>query len=84
MYTLLYLKSITKKCLIIAHGTLLSVMCQSGWEWALGENGYMCIYMTESLCCSPETTTTFLIDYTPIQNIFGVKKQTNKKSYLPW
>ena len=32
------------------------------------------ICMAESLCCSPETTTTFLIGSTPIQNVFGVKK----------
>ena len=28
----------------------------------------MCICMAESLCCSPETITTLLIGYTPIQN----------------
>ena len=27
-----------------------------------------CICMAKSLCCSPETTTTLLISYTPIQN----------------
>ena len=27
-----------------------------------------CICMAESLCCSPETTTTLLIGYTPIKN----------------
>ena len=31
-----------------------------------GEDGY--IYMAESLHCSPETVTTLLTDYTPIQN----------------
>ena len=30
--------------------------------------------MAESLLCSPETITTLLIGYTPIQNGFGVKK----------
>ena len=39
-------------------GILLSVMCQSGWEWVSGKNEYMHIYMAESLHCSPETTTT--------------------------
>ena len=29
---------------LIAHGTLLKVMCQPGWERALGENGYMYMY----------------------------------------
>ena len=27
-----------------------------------------CICMAESLCCSPETTTTLLTGYTPVQN----------------
>ena len=27
-----------------------------------------CVYMAESLRCSPEMTTTLLINYTPIQN----------------
>ena len=45
MCTLLYLKWITNKDLLyIAHGTLLNVMCQPGWEWGLGENGYMNVY----------------------------------------
>ena len=45
MYTLLYLKWITNKVLLyIAHGTLLSVMWQPGWEGNLGENGCMYIY----------------------------------------
>ena len=31
--------------------------------------------------CSPETTTTLLTGYTPIQNGFGIKKiNTNKKN----
>ena len=38
-----------------------------------------CICMAESLCCSPETTTTLLIGYTPIQNkkfkVWGKKKR---------
>ena len=35
-----------------------------------------CIFMAESLHCSPETITALLIDYTPIQN----KKLKKKKS----
>ena len=35
-----------------------------------------CIGMAESLCCSPETITTLLISYIPIQNI---KLKKNKK-----
>ena len=38
-----------------------------------------CICMAESLHCSPEIMTTLLIGYTPIQNVFGVKKIKIKK-----
>ena len=64
---------------------LLSVMCQPGWDGVLGKNGYMHIYMAESLHCSPETsttlfcfvfTTTFLFGYTLIQN-----KTFNRNSF---
>ena len=48
----------------------VNVMCQPRWEGLWGENGYM--YKAESLHCSPETITTLLIGYTPIQNAFGV------------
>ena len=27
-----------------AHGTLLSVMWQPGWDWGLGKNGYLFMY----------------------------------------
>ena len=46
----------------MAQGILLNVMCQSGWEGSLGENGYMHI-MTESLCCPPETITTLFLSW---------------------
>ena len=39
-----------------------------------------CMCITESLHCSLETVTTLLISYTPIQNIFGVKKLYIKKA----
>ena len=35
-----------------------------------------CVRMAESLCCSPETVTTLLTGYTPIQN--KVKKKTKQ------
>ena len=41
MHTQLYLKWITSKDYCIAHGTLLNVTWQPGWEGRLGENGYM-------------------------------------------
>ena len=48
----------------IAHGILLNVTWQSGWEGNLGENGYTCMYMAKSLYCPPKTITTLLIGYT--------------------
>ena len=41
MYTLLYFKWITTNTYYIAHGTLLNVMWEAGWEGSLGESGYM-------------------------------------------
>ena len=60
------------------NGTLLNVMWQPGWEGSLGENGYICVCMAESLCYPPEITTTLLIRYTPIQTI----KLKKKKWYI--
>ena len=43
----LYLKWITNRVLLcIAQGTLLDVMCQPGREGSLGENGYMCMWLS--------------------------------------
>ena len=44
MYTLLYLKWITKRTYCTAHGILLNGMRQPEWEGSLEENGYMCKY----------------------------------------
>ena len=40
-------------------------MCHPGWEEDIGENGYMYMY---GWAPSPETITTLLIGYIPIQN----------------
>ena len=64
MYTLLYLKWIINKDLLVAQGTLLSVMRQpSPLVW--GRRG-TCICMAESLHCSPEAIRTLSIGYTPV------------------
>jgi len=52
MNALLYLKWITRTYWI-AHGTLLNVLWQPGWERGLGENRY----------CPPETITTLFINW---------------------
>ena len=44
-----------------------------------GERMDTCLCMVESLCCSPETIITLLIDYMPRQNVFGVKKSKIKE-----
>ena len=36
----------------MVQGSLLNVVWQLGWEGSLEENGYVYIYMTESLHCS--------------------------------
>ena len=47
---------------------LCSILCGSlDGRGVWGRTG-TCIYVAESLCCLPETTTTLLISYTPIQN----------------
>ena len=49
---------------------LCSVLCvtwQPGWKGSLGGMD-TCVCTAESLCCSPETITTLIIDYTPKQN----------------
>ena len=66
----------TRTC-CIAQGILINVMWQSGWN---GRRvcGRMdtCTCMGQSLCCPPETTTTLLIGYTPIQHKKLKKKHT--------
>ena len=54
---------------------LYSKLCASvdgRWVW---RRMNVCVCVTETLCCSPETTTTLLIDYTLIQNKQSLKKK---------
>ena len=60
MYTLLYVNGKPTSSHCIAHGTLLNVMFQPGWERGLGERG-TCLYMAESLHGSPETIIALLM-----------------------
>ena len=53
----------------------LTSVCVRGGGGGGGVGMDICICVTEPLPCSPETTTTWLIDYIPIQNVFGVKKK---------
>ena len=49
--------------------------------WSLGENEYIYIYMAESFRGLPETITTLLISYTPVQSkkLFKKKKKKERK-----
>ena len=79
MYTLLYLKWIANKDLL--HSTGNSAQCYVA-SWMGGESGGRMdtyIHMAESLCASPETITTLLISYTPIQNKKRFFKKREKK-----
>ena len=79
MYTLLYLKWTTSKDLCIAHGTLLNVTCQSGWEGCLKENG--CVYMHGwDPYCSPEVTTTLFIGIPQYKMFLLLKKKLHGPS----
>ena len=70
-YTWLYLKWITNKDLL--YSTWNSAQCyMAAWMGGklavCGRGVDTCIRMAKPLCCSPESITTLLIGYTPIQN----------------
>ena len=54
---------------------LCSVLCARLDESGVWGRMDTCICMSESLHCSPETATTLLIGYTPIKNVFVLKKK---------
>ena len=73
-YTLLYLKWITNKSLLYTTWNSTQYYVPAWMGGGLGENRYMYMYgWIPSL--SPETITILLSNYTPIQNVLGVKKQ---------
>ena len=59
---------------IVRHMGPCSVLCVSLDVRGLGEE-WVHVCKAKSLCYSLETTTTLLISYTPIQNVFDVKKK---------
>ena len=61
-----------QKC-IIQHMEFNSMLYTSLDERRVWGRMDSCICMGESFHCSPETVTTLLIGYTPLQNVFGVK-----------
>ena len=78
MYTLVYLKWVTNKDLL--YHTWNSAQCyMAAWMGGklagCGRGVDTCIRMAKPLCCSPESITTLLIGYTPIQNKKIFKKR---------
>ena len=68
----------------VMHIQLCSMLCAS-LDGAGGLGDWIYVPMAESLHCSPETIT-LLTGYTPVQNVFGVKKINIfqlKCSYFP-
>ena len=67
LYTLLYLKWVASKHLLYNTGN--STQCYvAGWMGGEFGRKWILVYVwAESLCCLPETITTLLIGYTPIQ-----------------
>lgn len=58
-----------KVCLHIKYIKKLVIrMCNLDGRVGLWENGYLYIWMAESMGCKPETITTLVIGYIPIQN----------------
>ena len=60
MYTLLYIKQITNKDLLYStrNYTQYLVITYNERETKKRLYIYICVYITESLCCTPETNTT--------------------------
>ena len=67
MYTLPYSKWVINKDLVCSTWNSAQCYVPAWMGWWFGKMDIF-ICMAEFLCCSPETTTTLLTDYTPIQN----------------
>ena len=64
-----------RSCWLWFKRCLLNTTIRAGCEGVASLKHGLCLCMTESLCCSPETITTLLISYTPIQNKKFFKKE---------
>ena len=67
MYTLPYLKWVINKDLLYSTGNSAESYVAAWMGGEIGGRIGTCVCMAESLCCSPETITTLLISYIPIQ-----------------
>ena len=69
---------------IVQHRELCSILCGSLDGWGVWGRMDTRIFMAEHLCCPPETITTLLIGYTPIQRKKFKKKTGPKELPCPF
>ena len=62
----------------VEHKEFCSVLCGSLDGRGVWGRVDTCVCMAEAPCCSPETITTLLIIYTPIQNKKKIKRKQAK------
>ena len=77
-HTLLCLKH-NQRGPAVQHRELCSLLCGSLDRSQVWGRMDACIFTAESLCCSPETVTTLLTGYTPVQNKQLKKKKERKE-----
>ena len=78
MYILIHFKWIIKQVLLCSRGNSVNIIWEPGRRGVWGRMDTR-IYMAESLCCPPETITTLLIGYSPIQTKkFNFKNLVNR------
>ena len=70
IYTLLYMKQITNKDLLYSTVNYIQYLIITCNGQESDKRIHIYIYITESLCCTPETNTTQEINYTSIKNKF--------------
>ena len=79
MHTVLYLRWIPNKDLLSSTGNSAQRYVTAWMGAEFGGRMDTCIGMAESLCCPPETITTLLTGYTPIQNKkFNLKRERER------
>ena len=59
----------------VGHREFYSILCNHLNGKRIWKRIDTCIFITVSLCCTPKTNTTLLINYTPIKNSLKKKKQ---------
>ena len=82
MYTLLYLKWVTKKDLLCSTGNFVQCYAAAWMESEFGDRVDTSIFMAESLYYSPETITHCLLKAIPQYKIENLKKKKERQPSL--